>query len=248
MEGINYLIEKTKPIVRISELSSVVKEIEPPHAPGCIQCLICGIKSGTLRIISHTYRCKYRVIVENGPFIYADNPNFGTIKINADRSIGILQREYGITNKYKDKNIIGTFGAGSCIILCIRNRETTDTFLAHIDSMTHPGENWGVSNFYTRFTPSKSDVYIIGGNDSTKDIIYKLLVELTRMEYKIKFSYIIDNSSNNFAINSITGEIYTNQDIDPIKDLPLVYNVNERMSMLKFIPLFIYKLNQVHLN
>jgi len=242
--GIYYLIEKTKPILRICELPEDIKEID---RSGCIQCLICNGKSGTLRIITHTYKCKYKVTEESGPFIYG-NPLRGIGKIDAERSVGILQREYGIANKYTDKNIIGTFGAGPCIILCIRNNVTTDTFLAHIDAMTLPvftGESPII--FRSRFNPIDSDVYIVGGNNQTKDQVYNLFVDLKRLDYtSIQCAYIIDNFSlNNFAINSVTGEVYINTDIEPIKDLPLVYNENYRLNIMKIAPLFRSTLNKV---
>jgi hypothetical protein len=265
-------MEKTKPSLRICELPEDIKEIDVVDAgrravdfskaglskvdrreagvdtlSGCIQCLICNGKSGTLRIITHTYKCKYKVTEESGPFIYG-NPLWGIGKIDAERSVGILQREYGIANKYTDKNIIGTFGAGPCIILCIRNKATTDTFLAHIDAMTFPvftGESPII--FQSQFNPIDSDVYIVGGNNQTKDQVYNLLVDLKRLDYtSIQCAYIIDNFSlNNFAINSVTGEVYINTDIEPIKDLPLVYNENDRLNIMKIAPLFRSTLNKV---
>ena len=240
--GIDYLMEKTKSSLRICELPEDIKEIDN----GCIQCLICNGKSGTLRIITHTYKCKYKVTEESGPFIYGNSLR-GIGKIDAERSVGILQREYGIANRYTDKNIIGTFGASSCIILCIRNNVTTDTFLAHIDAMTLPVFTSEFSIFRSRFNPIDSDVYIVGGNNQTKDQVYNLLVDLKRFDYtSIKKAYIIDNvGSNNFAINSVTGEIYMNSDIEPIKDLPLVYNENDRLNIMKIAPLFRSTLNKV---
>ena len=243
--GIDYLMEKTKSSLRICELPEDIKDIDN----GCIQCLICNGKSGTLRIITHTYKCKYKVTEESGPFIYG-NTLRGIGKIDAERSVGILQREYGIANKYTDKNIIGSFGAGPCIILCIRNKLTTDTFLAHIDAMTLPvftGESPII--FQSQFNPNESDVYIVGGNNQTKDQVYNLLVDLKRLDYtSIQCAYIVDDfSSNNFAINSVTGEVYMNTDIEPIIDLPLVYNENNRLNIMKIAPLFRSKLNKVML-
>ena len=176
--GIDYLMEKTKSSLRICELPEDIKEA---GRSGCIQCLICNGKSGTLRIITHTYKCKYKVTEESGPFIYG-NPLRGIGKIDSERSVGILQREYGIANKYTDKNIIGTFGASSCIILCIRNNITTDTFLAHIDAMTYPVFTSEFSIFRSRFNPIDSDVYIVGGNNQTKYQVYNLLVDLKRFD------------------------------------------------------------------
>ena len=61
--SIDYLIEKTKEVLKISELPSDIKEVECKHnnKPGCLQCNICGSISGTLREISHYYSCKYNI-------------------------------------------------------------------------------------------------------------------------------------------------------------------------------------------
>ena len=233
--GIDYLIKKIKP--ETPECPFVDSNI-----PGCIQCSICGGTSGTLRIITHKYKCEYQG--DSGPFTYGSSER-GIGKIDAGKSVGILQREYCIANQYTDKNIIGTFGATTCIILCIRNNRTTDTFLAHIDSMTI--FTWEIYSFRSRFNPDDSDVYIIGGNNQTKNQVYDLLIELKRLDYtRIQGAYIIDDfKSNNFAINSATGEIYMNMDITPMKDLPLVYNENSRLNMMKNAPLFYSTLRKV---
>ena len=113
--------------------------------------------------------------------------------------------------------------------------------------MTLPVFTSEFSIFRSRFNPIDSDVYIVGGNNQTKDQVYNLLVDLKRFDYtSIKKAYIIDNfGSNNFAINSVTGEIYMNSDIEPIKDLPLVYNENDRLNIMKIAPLFRSTLNKV---
>ena len=106
---------------------------------------------------------------------------------------------------------------------------------------------WEIYSFRSRFNPDDSDVYIIGGNNQTKNQVYDLLIELKRLDYtRIQGAYIIDDfKSNNFAINSATGEIYMNMDITPMKDLPLVYNENSRLNMMKNAPLFYSTLRKV---
>lgn len=102
IQGIDYLMEKTKPSIRICELPEDIKDA---GRSGYIQCLICNGKSGTLRIITHTYKCKYKVTEEIGPFIYG-NPLRGIGKIDAERSVGILQREYGNIEPIKDLPLV----------------------------------------------------------------------------------------------------------------------------------------------
>lgn len=67
---------------------------------------------------------------------------------------------------------------------------------------------------------------------SSKDLVHNILIQLKNHKYKIKFAHIIDSNSNSFAINCITGEIFINYDINPIEDLPLVYNTLERQNRM----------------
>jgi len=225
---IDKLIDLTTPRLAISELPTDIEEINCYHndKPGCIKCKICGSKSGTLRLIIHDKNCKYYIEEKKGPFeegLYKKPIN----KINPKESIGILQREYGIINNKSEKIIIGSFGAGPCIILCMRDRVTTETILAHIDIYT-----LNPLNEFFKFDPKKTDVYIVGGN--SLDELNKILIELKESGFEIKFSHIIVEESNSFAINCITGEFYINDDIDPTVDLPLLYDGKKRLSLFNF--------------
>ena len=223
---IDTLIKKTAPRKKIIESPSDVQEINCRHnnQPGCLKCLKCGGESGTLRIITHHHKCKYKEEVTTGPFEYGNY--IPGIVLNRDLSIGILQREYALINKETEKKIIGTYGAGPCIILCMRDRETTNTMLGHIDSLTIDP----VAKFREIFQPNNSDVYLIGGNNSStsKKHLHNLLKELKIYNYDIKFAYLMDNKSNSFAINCITQEVFINHQINPKQDLPLVYDLLER--------------------
>ena len=108
----------------------------------------------------------------------------------------------------------------------MRDRENTNTMLGHIDSLTIDP----VAKFREIFQPNNTDVYLIGGNNSctSKEVLYKLLKKLKVYNYDVKFSYIMDNKSNSFAINCITQEVFINHQINPKQDLPLVYNISER--------------------
>jgi hypothetical protein len=228
LDNIDDLILETEPKSRIYELPSDIEKINSD----CIKCLICNNESGTLRIIQHCYNCKYyfNYYIDNPICMNTIDKSFN--KLDPSISIGILQHEYGIINKRSEKKIIGTFGAGPCIILCMHNRETTETILAHIDCMTlNPFQ------IFYDFPQEKCDVYIIGGDNSSIDKVNEILKIIKRKNYNLKFAHIIDNKSNSFAINCVTNEIYLNSEIKPIRDLPLVYNIKQRkndLSMLMF--------------
>lgn len=179
----------------------------------CRQCLQCGNISGTRGIITHNWQCKYSTLNPKivGPFIegYYEIPSTSFDKSSC---LYVLQREYGIVNKDSKKYIISSFGAVSCVILCMRNIETTETILAHIDGNTIDP----IAPFLS-FPPGLCDVYIVGGDNSTMEKVNQLLVKLSYHYYDITYAHIIDENINNFTINAIDGKIYCNlYDMDKI--------------------------------
>ena len=163
-----------------------------------------------------------------------DGEQIPITEIDVSKSEGVLQHEYAIINKNKEKTILGTYAAGPCVIVCMRNRETTDTFLGHID--TERGvriiENGRKINMFPR---KNTDVYVVGGDQGSKGLIKKILQSLNKNMYNIKFLYILWPSSfkigdeiveakgANFGINCITGETYCFVDIDPKYDHVVEY-------------------------
>ena len=174
-----------------------------------------------------------------------DGEQIPITEIDVSKSEGVFQREYAITNKNKEKTILGTHSAGPCVIVCMRNRETTDTFLGHIDCAG------GVSSIELRmkmFPRKDTDVYVVGGDQSSKDLVKRILRLLNEKLYNIKFLYIFwpswfkigdeiyDTKGANFGINCITGETYCFVDIDPKYDHVVDYypltNKEHRMRVV----------------
>jgi hypothetical protein len=220
--GIDDLIKNTIEIVK-SELPEDIEEVNCSHnnEPGCIKCNICGTVSGTLRQLFHFPNCKYSLKNQNpiGPFIEGDYTS-SKIKINPSDSVCILQREYGIVNENSEKTIIGTYGAGPCVILCMREKNTPyKTMLAHIDSLTETP----LEIFFQNFKPTETEIYIIGGDNSSKNSINKMLRQLKTKNFtNIMYAHLIDDSSNSFAIDCKAGNFWLNKDVN-FRDLPLVY-------------------------
>lgn len=177
-----------------------------PHKYEIIRCLLCNGKSGTLKLIAHHYKCKYasqykddRIrysIVTTPPFYPKSNSIFP-----------VMQREYIVTNE----DIIGSFGAGPCIIVAMRCPTTKKTMLAHIDALTTSP----MSIFHSQFIACDSvDVYLVGGDSSSKDMIIKILDQLSIPKYRIIYAHLVDSSTNSFAIDPTDGSIccYVNYD------------------------------------
>ena len=206
-----------------------------------IKCKICGGVSGTLKIITHLYYknnyeiipCIYKNTITNynNPIIIG-NYNKPRYKINSNIAEGLLQRECTIINSNNSTKIIGSYGCKSCIIVCLRNRITTTTFLCHLDSLTI-----NYKDYFHNFYPNETDVYIVGSELYSINILYILLNHLDNMNFKITFAHVIDNNTNSFAINVSTGDIYLNDDIsNPYYDLPIKtyykYRYNRMLSSL----------------
>lgn len=206
---------------------------------GFIKCKLCGAISGTLRIIPHNFGCKYNQQNTREPIIKG-NRNISSSFMDSSISVAILQREYGIVNNQTDKKIIYSYGAGPCVILCMHDITTQQAILAHIDSLTiNPLDN------FIAFLQADDNcnVYIIGGDDSSKLLINRILKELKRYNYKIKFAHVKDNNhKNSFGINCITGETYLNDSV--IKN-PLSDEENKRLSDFTKIARISSKLNRV---
>lgn len=84
----------------------------------------------------------------------------------------------------------------------MHDTKTQRAILAHIDSNTlDPLDKY-------RSFPKDSDVYIIGGDNSSIKNVNMILKILNNRGYKIKFAHIIDDKPNSFAINCITGDTY----------------------------------------
>ena len=98
-------------------------------------------------------------------------------------------------------------GAGPCVILCMRDRISSKTILAHIDAMT---ENY--MNPFLKYDSKNTDVFLIGGDDSTRYVVYDILKKLHDKNFDIKLSHVIDPSSNSFAIDCVTGIVCLNND------------------------------------
>lgn len=226
------LIDATANIPRLQECPTHVEWTNERHR----KCSICGSTSGTLGIITHSYMCKYKSLNYHGPFVEG-SLTIPSQPYESSKTVRILQREYGIISKFSSQHIIGSSSASSCIILCMRNRVTTETILAHIDSMTlEPLKP------YASFPPSVCDVYIVGGDNGSKTYVHRLLKELYQQGYSITFAHIIDDTENSFAIHCITGDTYVNTKIH----IP-VSGDKTKLAFIKTLPFKCTQLQRVNI-
>lgn len=235
MGVIDALIKNINPhTITICEHPSDVKFVQCNYGKDTIKCcLLCGSKSGTNLIIPHYFSCKYSAIHSIGPFVKGYLPCSST-SLNTDKCLVVLQREYSIIEKNCEKHIIYSFGIVSCVVLCMYNRYTTETILAHIDPNTvdplHP---------FRSFAPKLCDVFIVGGDSSSKPIVHNLLKELRDNHYEITFAHLIDENINDFAFNAIDGTGYINSGMQDVMDA--VRNPNTIKRVNKMMLMYMYK-------
>jgi len=239
LSNIGNLLEVAKPIVPLSMLPSDV-EVFDCYDTTCLKCKICGGKSGTLQIINHINNCEYGLsrqkLGPSGPYIINDGVD---LSLTIPRGyIVVLQREYGEISKESVTPIIGSFGAGPCVILCMRDRTTTKTILAHIDAIS---ENY-MDPFF-KYDSQTTDVFIVGGDESS-DLVYEILVKLHHRSFDIKLAHIVDNAGNNFAINCITGQVCLN-DVEELTRTSMSDDDIHRHKMNNFRLMFPGKLSKL---
>jgi hypothetical protein len=232
MQYLTSLIQYTLPDTIPKEDVDDVYEVNCGHnnQPGCIACRICKTKSGTHRTLWHRIGCKYSSY--NSTMLPSTSLRFATLSgvvlddvPHAAISMGVAlhtrpidpstvkcvyQREYSICMPTVTKpTTLSSFGAGPCIILCMRDTRNGDTMLAHIDSMTlHPLETFS-GMFHD--CQEHVEVYMVGGDSTSVKDVHLLLTRLRDYSFiHLKLMHLLDSYSNNFAIHCETGETYLN--------------------------------------
>ena len=210
MSIIERLLTLIRPPPPIKESPDDIEEVACTFRPDemCLRCKLCGNISGSSRKIFHLFGCKYSSEhTLYGPYELGERV-LPTEIINPELYEEILPDQYAIISSNSTKPIIGTHGAASCIILCMRDRTNTNTILAHITDYTkNPLEP------FLSFSPENSDVYIIGGESGSVQQMITILSNLKEYNYTIRFAHILEEAKNKFAINCITGETWLNKQV-----------------------------------
>jgi hypothetical protein len=203
------ILHAIKQPARLIELQEHIKVISDKQH----QCELCKARSGLLLIIPHTYKCIYNNSTDLQNFIIGERtPNKS--RIDPSKCLSVLQHQYGCISNTTKYTTIGTYGLGPCICICMRVRDGTLTALSHVDTLTQ-----NILGPHDKFSPDTTDVYIIGGNSQSRNLIINILELLAKFNYKITFAHILDSTSDSFAINCITGETYLNDEIIPTRDM-----------------------------
>jgi len=233
MSIIDRLLTLIRPPPPIIESPDDIEEVACKFNPNkmCLRCKRCGNISGESRIIFHLFGCLYSSKhTLYGPYVLGERIH-STERINPELYEEIVSDQYAIISSNSTKPIIGTHGAASCIILCMRDRINTNTILAHITALTiNPLEP------FLSFSPENSDVYIIGGDSGSVQQMITILSNLKEYNYTIRFADILEDANNKFAINCITGETWLNKEVHdhvPTKAQQFAYTMGALSSSPK---------------
>ena len=209
MSRIGQLLCVVAPPMITSELPSDLIEMPCKYARAhlCLKCRICGAVSGTSRKISHSYDCRYAARRDmGGPFVLGERRRAAT-EMTLGSSEAILQHECGFVSPYSIKTTLATYGAGPCVILAMYDRQRRTAGLAHIDARTRDP----VQRF--RGFPPSSDVYIVGGDRHSHQTLLSTLSALREHGFEVTFAHVMDDESNSFAIDCLTGETWLNSEV-----------------------------------
>ncbi|MGD9153747.1 MAG: hypothetical protein PVG30_08890 [Gammaproteobacteria bacterium] len=144
---------------------------------------------------------------------------------------GVLQREYAITTANSKKPILGTYGAGPCLIVAIYDSKSKTAFLAHIDSATNLKS---LTQILKIFNPKTSVVHLFGGDNSSKNMCMDVVEIFESNHFKLHNTDIVRSDWRNaasLAIDARNGQIYT-----PVEHYHLsTKNENQRLQLASFV-------------
>ena len=131
---------------------------------------------------------------------------------DAREAQGVLQHEVAVTDSSNAFPILGSIGAGPCIIMALYNPQNKQAALCHIDSLTTLGS---LDKWISRIKDRQNiiEVHLAGGSRSSQMLVYELLIKIASdPNLVVKTSDLIDRSEwgKSLAIDTRTGEVFTN--------------------------------------
>ncbi|MBV53236.1 MAG: hypothetical protein CL816_04115 [Coxiellaceae bacterium] len=140
---------------------------------------------------------------------------------------GVLQGEFGVTDGNDAIPILGTFGAGPCLIVAIYESEKKSAFLTHIDASTCL-DSFNRELSRLNYNPRTSQVHLYGGDSSSHDMCMDVYEIMENKGFVIVNSDIVreETDSASFAIDARNGNVYSNVNSNDL-DTP---NIDARLT------------------
>ena len=138
----------------------------------------------------------------------------------SDEAQSIGQHEVGLTNRRSTKPILGTTGAGPCIIVAAYNREIGQALLTHVDFGTDLNS---LSEYLDKMGGSASnklEIHLHGGDNTTREQMAEIVGLIKqRSDTKIISAELCTGTggeAKRLALDSRTGEVFTIFDHDQL--------------------------------
>ena len=112
------------------------------------------------------------------------SPLKNTCEINfkPEQTVFVIQKEYAITNANSDKHILGSAGAGPCIILALYDSKNKIAVLSHIDGSTVDSISLLIKDISIQHTVA----HIAGGDSSSKKSALKFkMLEINKIKLQM---------------------------------------------------------------
>lgn len=150
------------------------------------------------------------------------------VDFKPDQTVFVLQQEFAVTDANSDKPVLGTGGAGPCIILAIYDQKNKIAILAHVDISCL----YDIPTLFKNISIEHSVAHISGGTGCEEDSL-KIIDILERHKIKIVNADIERDRylPASLAIDARTGNIYSPVDISQLH-IPLNFDI--RFSKILF--------------
>lgn len=120
----------------------------------------------------------------------------------------VFQHEFAITYSDAERPILGTFGAGTCLILALYDASSKIAVLAHID---HKTDLDSLPHLFTELTKENTVAHLFGGTSNSKDMCIKVINLLEENKITIVNSDIVREGFDgaSLAIDARNGDIFS---------------------------------------
>ncbi|MEI6188206.1 MAG: hypothetical protein WCP46_06895 [Alphaproteobacteria bacterium] len=127
-------------------------------------------------------------------------------QINPKIACAILQSEAGVTDYSANKYILGSFGAGPCVIMTVFNPVSKIAALAHIDTCVHIGNTISLMTYpLVQDHESRLEVYLSTSQINNNPTLEKIKAYINDQKVKFIVKDILQSSS--LAINAKDGSV-----------------------------------------
>lgn len=170
-----------------------------------------------LKLIKRNYKRANNVYLKKIEPFKAPLKNIKKVDFKADDTFYVLQHEYGVTDADSSKPILGTGGAGPCVILVLYDKKNKKAVLTHIDSLTDLSS---LSQLLVGVDKGNTVAHLAGGKVCSQEECYKIFKFLQKHGIKIENVDLIQADADepmSMAIDARTGAIYSPVKIDQFK-------------------------------